>query len=61
MTMTDDLLKERKEAGQEVERRMTAFLMEFTPARELKICDVQQIAGFARRVAVDVFSEVHWQ
>lgn len=52
-----DTLKQRQEAGQEVERQLLAFLLQFAPAHELKVGDVKQIAGHARRLAFDIFSE----
>lgn len=56
--MNDQIkLRKRQEAGQAVEKQMVEFLMQFNPARELKVCDVQFIAGRARRLAFDLFSE----
>lgn len=52
----DDRLAKRQKAGEEVERRILAFLMQFTPARELRVSDVQEIALLARKVSFDEFS-----
>lgn len=52
----DTDLEKRQGAGVEVERRMIQFLMQYDPTRELKVCDVQQIALHARKVAFDEFS-----
>jgi hypothetical protein len=51
----DDDLKAKQEAGAAVERSMIDFLLQFQPARELKICDAQLIADHARRLAFDHF------
>lgn len=52
---SDDDLKAKQAAGAVVEKAMLDFLMQFQPARELKICDAQTIANYARRVAFDNF------
>ena len=48
----------RQQAGMEVERKMLEFLMQWSPADEMKIVDVKQIAFFARRIAFEAFSPV---
>jgi hypothetical protein len=53
-----DLLKKRQEAGQEVERLMIEFLIQYHPTHDLKVADVIQIAHHARRLAFDLFSEI---
>jgi len=53
-----DTLNARQEAGQEVEKQMLEFLLQFAPAHELKVGDVKVIAGHARRLAFDIFSEL---
>lgn len=54
--MNDDL-KRRQEAGQEVERKMLDFLLGFSPTDVLSVGDVKVIAGHARGLAFDIFSE----
>lgn len=56
-----DTLKQRQEAGAVLEHQMIAFLMQFDPARELKVCDVRLIASHARSLAFDCFSKVDGQ
>lgn len=51
-------LEKRQAAGIEVERKMLDFLMQYGPARELKVVDVQQIAYHARQYAFDSFADV---
>jgi hypothetical protein len=51
-------LTARQLAGERVERAMLEFLMQFIPARELKVSDVQTIAAMARSKAFEAFSEV---
>lgn len=55
--MADDL-KQRQEAGEEVERKMVDFLMQFDPAGELKVSDVKVIALHARSLAFGLFSDL---
>lgn len=52
-----DDLKRRQEAGEQVEDDMLDFLMQFTPAGELRLCDAKQIAAFARTRAFELFSQ----
>jgi hypothetical protein len=49
-------LKNRQAAGAETQKKMTEFLMEYGPARELTIADVHQIAAAARDYAFEAFS-----
>lgn len=56
-----DKLKAMQEAGQQVEKDMVSFLLQYAPARELKVEDVLLIAGRARRLAFDQFAEVDTQ
>jgi hypothetical protein len=49
------VLKRRQQAGEEVERKMAQFLLQYDPARELKIADVHQIATSARIYAFESF------
>ena len=57
----DETLKRRQEAGQSVERGMLDFLVQFTPAHEMKLGDVMLIAAHARRLAFNEFSEIENQ
>lgn len=50
-------LEARQRAGQAIERDMIEFIMQFAPAEKLRVCDVQQIAAHARRLAFDHFSD----
>lgn len=52
-----DDLKRRQDAGAEVEKRMLSFLMQFTPAGELKVGDAKQIAFAARNFSFEEFSK----
>lgn len=54
-------LEQRQKAGTEVEERVLAFLIQFSPAENLRVCDVAQIAHAARRIAFDAFSEKEHQ
>lgn len=56
--MADDL-KQRQQAGEEVERKMLDFLMQFDAARELKVGDVKMIAEQARLLAFGLFSDLN--
>ena len=49
-------LKERQDASGDVEKRMMEVLLQFTPVKDLKVCDVQAIARFARNAAFEAFS-----
>jgi len=49
-------LEARQRAGQEVERRMTEFMLQFAPCEKLLVGDVIQIAAHSRRLAFDLFS-----
>lgn len=53
--MDDNDLKQKQEAGQTVEIKMLEFLLQFEPARELRVCDVKMIADHARQVAFNSF------
>lgn len=55
--MADDL-KKLQDAGQQVERDMLQFLLQYDPANVLTLADAKQIAGRARRLAFDQFSEL---
>ncbi len=55
--MANSALKYRQEAGEQVEKDMLAFLLQFVPAKELKIVDVQCIANYARNRAFALFTE----
>lgn len=55
--MTDNL-KQRQAAGEEVERQMIEFLIQFDPARDMKVSDVKTIANYARGLAFNYFSAV---
>lgn len=50
-----DTLEQWQAAGGAVEKEMMAFLLQFAPASEIKICDAQCIARFARKIAFDQF------
>lgn len=52
--MNDDL-KTRQQAGEDVEKLMLDFLLQYTPAQELKVADVKAIAFHARSIAFDCF------
>lgn len=56
--MADDL-KQRQEAGEQVERQMINFLMQFDPAGELKVSDIKVIANRARSLAFGLFSDLN--
>lgn len=56
---TDEDLSLRQAAGGRVEARMKEFLLEFSPAQELKVCDMLAIARFARQLSFDEFSALH--
>lgn len=51
----NDTLTDRQEAGKEVERRLIDFLLGYSPAQELKVCDVKQIAFAARQYSFDAY------
>jgi hypothetical protein len=54
--MYDDNLVKRQEAAAQVERRMMEFLIQYHPARELRLADACTIAAEARHIAFDMFS-----
>lgn len=56
--MKDETLKLRQQAGEKVERQMLEFLMQFSPAGELKLSDAKVIAFHARSLAFENFSEL---
>lgn len=52
-------LEARQRAGQEVERLMTDFMIQFRPCEKLLVGDLIQIAAHARRLAFDLFSDAY--
>jgi hypothetical protein len=48
-----EILKRRQEIGDDVEHKMIEFLMQYGPARDLKISDAKEIARTARAYAFD--------
>jgi hypothetical protein len=48
--------KRRQEAGETVEREMLEFLLQYAPAQELKVSDIQMIARAACSIAFAAFS-----
>ena len=57
--MNDDL-KSRQDAGKEVEEKMLEFLLSFSPAQEMKICDAQTVARFARNISFHAFDPANF-
>ena len=53
----EEFLKRRQDAGRKLEEEMVTFLLQFDPARDLKISDAKQIAQYARNRAFDLFEE----
>lgn len=50
-----DDLRRQQEAGTRVEKEMVEFLLQFSPAEQLRVCDIKQIASYARALAFDAF------
>lgn len=55
MTNVPHGLALRQSAAKEVERKMLECLPGYTPAENLKVCDVQFIARYAGSLAFDAF------
>lgn len=56
--MDSKTLKQRQEAGERVEKEMLEFMLQYTPAQELQVRNILDIAFRARGVAFDAFSEI---
>lgn len=54
----DQILKRRQEVGAQVEQKMLDFLLQYTPARELKLGDAHCIANAARLYAFDATTKI---
>ncbi len=54
--MKDDL-RARQEAGQRLEKKLLDFIVDFHACENLKLQDAKFIAGMARRIAFDEFSQ----
>ena len=61
LMVQSDSLKKRQHAAQRLEEEIVAFLLQFDPARDLKISDAKTIAGYARNRSFDLFEEAMYE